>query len=175
MAGLKFSMKMEGLEEIRRALRKLPEELQAKELAHACRKGGAIIRDDAKPRVLPDLREPDKRRKPGTLRKAIRSTAGRRHGSVGSAFVYVRRLGKKAIAKFKAARRALGQRIKSSDNPDDPFYWSVLEFSSSSKKARPFLRPAFEAKKVAAAESIKDNLRKGIEKQAAKLAGKKRF
>lgn len=174
MAGLKTSVKIEGLDALRRALRMLPAEIQKNELAKATRKGAQVTQKAAKAKA-PTLQKPDPRRKAGTLKKAIRATAGKRMGSVGTAFVYIRMLSKKAIAKFKAGQRALGKRIKGSDNPDDPFYWGVLEFSSSSKKARPFMRPAFEQTKVDAANKIKDALREGIEKQAAKIAGRKLF
>lgn len=172
MAAPKMSMQMEGLEELRRALRMLPENVQKNVLASATQKGAIVIRDDARPRV-PVLQQADPRRKAGALRDAVRATRGKRNGSVGSAFVYVRMLTKKAIAKFKRGRAAAGLRVKGAANPDDPFYWRFVEFGTSKMAARPFLRPAFEAKKIDAAERIKDALREGIEKEAAKVAGRR--
>lgn len=166
-----FSIKIEGLDELRRALRLLPENIQKNQLAKATRQGAMVIRDEAKPRV-PILQQPDPRRKAGVLRNAVRSTAGRRNGSVGTAYVYVRTLTKRMIAKFKKAQAAKGLKIQGAANPNDPFYWRFIEFGTSKLAARPFLRPAFEAKKVQAAERIKAALRQGIETEAAKVAGR---
>ena len=146
--------------------------MQKNQLAKATQKGALLIRDDARPRV-PVLKEPDARRKAGALRDAVRATRGKRDGSIGSAYVYVRMLTKKAIAKFKRGQTAKGLRVQGASNPDDPFYWRFVEFGTSKMRAFPFLRPAFDAKKIEAAERIKDALRQGIETEAAKLAGKR--
>ena len=49
------------------------------------------------------------------------------------------------------------------------YYWRFLEFGTSKLSAKPFLRPAFEAKKDAAVDAIKAKLAEAIEKTAAKL------
>lgn len=172
MAGMHMTVKIEGLEELRRALRLLPANVQKNQLANATQKGALLMRDDARPRV-PVLAHADPRRKAGVLRNAVRATRGKRNGSVGSAFVYVRILTKKAIAKWKRAQGAAGKRVGGAANPSDPFYWRFVEFGTAKMAARPFLRPAFEATKIEAAERIKDALREGIEKEAARAAGRR--
>lgn len=172
--GIRTSMKIEGLEELRQALRRLPGEVvQAKALSAGLSAGARVIRDEARKNVLPDLqpregRPPDKRRTPGLVRRMLRATRGVARDWEVSAFVSVRRLSKKAISSWK---RKSGK--SSADNPLDPFYWSILEFGKTKRTARPFLRPAFDDKKEAAAMEVKNGLRQAVEKAAEKVRGRK--
>jgi HK97 gp10 family phage protein len=52
------------------------------------------------------------------------------------------------------------------------FYWHMVEFGTEKMPAQPFMRPAFEAKKVAVVEAFRDELGKAI--QRAIKRGKKR-
>ena len=163
--GIKISMKIEGLEELRKALRLLPEELQKKALGDAVAKGASVIRDEAK-RLAPVLKTPDERRTRGLLKRMIRSTRGKRNGSEAAAFVKVRRLVGKALGKAKAKTKKSGAEL-------DPFYWAFIEFGTSKRAARPFLRPAFDTKKESAAQQIKKALAEGLAKAAAKVHGRR--
>jgi HK97 gp10 family phage protein len=49
-----------------------------------------------------------------------------------------------------------------------PFWWRWIEFGKSGQSAQPFLRPAFEGKKTAAVEAMRDYLHKRIDKEAKK-------
>ena len=49
-SGVKTSVKIEGLDELRRALQQLPERLQANVLSKAVQKGALLIVADARPR-----------------------------------------------------------------------------------------------------------------------------
>ena len=167
-----MTVKMEGLNELRMALQRLPREIQAKVLPRAVSKGAQVIAKDAKARA-PELSAPDPRRTPGLLKRMIRATSGVRRGTEATAFVSVRRLSKAAISRFKKSLRAAGARVKGANNPNDPFYWRFLEFGTSKMAARPFLRPAFDSKKREAADRIIDVLREGIEAEAPKAGGKR--
>ena len=156
--GVKFSVEMKGLEQMRVALRELPKLVQQKVLEGAVAAGGKVIAKEAKQKVLVDT---------GLLRRNIRSTRGKRRDSEASAFVTVRRLTK---AKIRAYKKATGK--DASTNPLDPYYWRVLEFGKSTRTAHPFLRPAFNEKGKDAAEAIKEKLGAGIEEQAKKVAWK---
>lgn len=169
--GIRSSIKIEGLNELRRALRDLPGATQARVLANAVASGARVIRNDARDKA-PVLAAPAAHRVAGTVRDAIRATRGVRRGSEASAFVSVRRLSKKQVRKFKAAQAALGRKIAGAVNPADPFYWRFLEFGTAKMAARPFLRPAFDTRKEAAALQIKEALRAGIEREAQRLRGK---
>lgn len=148
-SGIRTSVKIEGLEALRRQLRQLPEELQKKALGDAVAKGANLIRDEARVRA-PFLT--------GMLKRSIRSTRSVRRGSEAAAFVGVRRLTKKTLRKlgFKG----------------DAFYWKFLEFGTSKQPAQPFLRPAFDSKKEKAVEVIKQVLADGIAKAVVKLGGR---
>ena len=54
-------------------------------------------------------------------------------------------------------------------NPDDPFYWRFVEFGTSKMAARPFLRPAFESRKFAAALAAREGLREALGEAVARL------
>lgn len=165
--GIRSSMKIEGLDALRRALRQLPDAVQKKVLAGAVAKGAKVIADDARSRA-PVLKTPDARRTPGLLRRMIRATRGKRNGSEAASFVSVRRLVGKALGKMKIKKGQTGAQL-------DPFYWAFQEFGSSGRPAQPFLRPAFDAKKEAAALEIKTALAEGIAREAAKAGGDKLF
>jgi HK97 gp10 family phage protein len=150
--GLKMSAKMEGANGLRLLLLRLPKELQTKTLSNAVAKGARVIAAQAKAMVRVDT---------GLVRRSIRSTRGKRRDTEASAFVSVRSLSKKKVAAFK---KETGK--KSGLNPNDPYYWKVLEFGKSSRTSHPFIRPAFEAKKHEAAKEIMDYLREGIERIA---------
>lgn len=158
--GIKFSMKIDGLDALRRRFRMLPEEVQKKELARAVSKGAAVIGKEARS-LAPVLQTPTPERTAGLLRRMVRWTSGVRRDSEASAFVTVRRPGGKALAKAKTQGKGSGQ--------VDPWYWRMVEFGTSKMAAIPFMRPAFESKKQQAAEVIKKELAEGVERQANAL------
>lgn len=123
-ANSEITVQVNGLAELRAQLMALPDKLRRQALRNALAAGARLVRDDARQRA-PVLREPDPRRKPGTVRNAIRvrtSKQARREGNVG-VFVNVKPLTKGQIADFKRANGKGGGK-----NPDDPFYWRWLEF-----------------------------------------------
>lgn len=153
--GAAGSIKIEGLESLRKALRELPDKIQSRVLSGAVASGARVVLKEARARVRVDT---------GLLRRMLRATRGKRNGSEAAAFVTVRRLSKKKIAEYK---RNTGK--AAATNAMDPFYWSILEFGKSTRTAHPFIRPAFNATKKDAAEAIKKALQAGIEKEAKKL------
>lgn len=163
-SGIRSSVHIEGLDQLRKNLRALPEQLQKKALGDAVAKGAHVIKTEAAARA-PVLATQTPYRIPGVLRRMIRSTRGIRRDSEASAFVLVRKQTRKALAKFKQRTRGQARAV----NPQDAWYWRFLEFGTSKMAARPFLRPAFDTKKEDAARTIKDALREGIEAAAKKL------
>lgn len=163
-SGLHSSMRIEGLSQVLAAMRRLPVELQEKAMGEAVAKGAMVIAKEMQDTV-PVLQEPNERRVAGLLRRMIKATRGVRRDFEASAFVAIRRLSKRAYAKLRqtAAEALL-----------DPYYWRVLEFSTG-KRSRPFVRKSFDAKKAQAAVTIGQELWKGVERAAAKLAGARRF
>lgn len=128
-----FTVKVNGLAELRAALLELSPKLRRRALRNALAAGGRVFRDQAR-RLAPVLAAPIVRqgrviRQPGTLRKALTvrtSKIARRAGDVG-VFVNVR--------PAKGAARG-------AKSPTDPFYWRFVEFGTKNMSARPFLRPA---------------------------------
>lgn len=128
-------IKVEGLDELKRALRDLPLNLRKRALRDALAAGARIVRDRAR-RETPVLSGSDPAvqkgyRRPGTLRRAIvvrTSRVARQAGNVG-VFVNVRparnaviRGGKVLRAKEKGAR-----------SPVDPYYWRWVEFGRQAR------------------------------------------
>ncbi|HXF67675.1 MAG TPA: HK97-gp10 family putative phage morphogenesis protein [Burkholderiales bacterium] len=157
-----LTVEVRGLRELRNALLALPRRIARPLLNRSLMVGGRLIRDEARARV-PLLRVPDRRRVRGALRRAIHAGVARPQGHAASVWVRVRPLTRGQIAAFKRRAGAGAQ------NPLDPFYWRWLEFGTSKMAARPFLRPAFEAKKEQAARAIIADLRPRILAEAEKL------
>lgn len=166
-----MAVEVQGLKELADALRALPTELASKSggpLAKGLRAAGYVIRDDAKRRA-PVLAEPAKYRKAGTLKNAIKVRRDRIQapGAVETFEVYVQ--------KAKGGKRG-------TYSPDDPYYWRFVEFGTGERHkksgassgrviARPFLRPAFEAKKEEALRTFEAELAKAIDKANRKVLG----
>lgn len=137
-----------GLQELREAMLQLPKRLDRRVLNAALLAGARIIAKDAEGRA-PVLQEPDPRRRPGTVRRNIRARPVRPFaGRDATVMVSVRELNARQIANFKKRFLVHNSRAaRSANNPNDPFYWRFLEFGTSKMPARPFLRPAFAARR----------------------------
>lgn len=155
-----LSVKVTGLKELGQALENLGRKTKNKLGAKAMRKGGAIIRDQARANA-PMLKEKVPHRKRGTLKKAIlASTKVNKSGNVRTK-IYVRKLKEGKIEEFKAKSGKSGAK-----NPNDPYYWRFVEFGTSKMPAQPFLQPAFSAKKEQAAREVITTLRNDILQEA---------
>jgi len=51
----------------------------------------------------------------------------------------------------------------------DAWYWRFVEFGTVKMSAKPFLRPAFEGKKMEAVDAIKQRLAERVERAAQEL------
>lgn len=153
-----------GLEELKKTFLALPAELGEKVVRGGLRAAAKPIRDEARENA-PVLKDPDPRRKPGTVQKNIitRKSKQQKYG----VYVGVKALKARQIVAFKKKHG------KSANNPDDPFYWIFSEFGTSKMPAAPFLRPAFESKKYEALDRFEDYTKKRVVKEAEKLAKEK--
>jgi HK97 gp10 family phage protein len=160
-------IKIEGLAELNRALQALPGKLENRTLTSALYAGAKIIRDDAKERTPVDT---------GFLKNQIIMWRVKKseHQYADQVQVGVRlkaRFNKKTKS-LRASdvtirrRRLRNGQIVEKKYP--AFYWRFLEFGTSKMQARPFLRPAFEAKKEQAANRIKERLRQTLDEIANK-------
>lgn len=155
------TIRIEGLAALGRTLAQLPARLEQKIIMGALRAAGQVIRKDAMARV-PILSKPDPRRRPGTVKRniVVRKTQFKKN----SVYVGVASISKKKLAAYKAGGK------KAANNPNDPYYWIFLEYGTSKMAARPFLRPAFEAKKYDAVKAFEQYLRKRLGEEVQKLA-----
>jgi HK97 gp10 family phage protein len=143
-----------GFRELEQNLKMLGEEMREKGVKRMMSQAAVPMRDDATTRA-PVLLKPDPRRRPGTLRNAISIWRKRKTPHAVTYYVGVRRLSGKKVSAFK---RSTGR--EASENPDDPFYFHMVERGTSKMRAQPFLRPAFESKKL---ESVRVALETGRE------------
>jgi HK97 gp10 family phage protein len=134
-----FQVRLEGVEDLKRALADLTDKLKKRVLVNALRAAARVIQREAKA-AAPVLQMPTKYRKSGTVRDRIRvrvSKFARQAGDVG-VFLSVKPI------RGKAETTKLGRR--SARNPNDPYYWRFLEFGTVKMAARPFLSPAASRK-----------------------------
>ena len=151
---MRVGVEVKGLRELNAALLELPRQMSKRVLDAALKAGGEVIAKDASRRA-PVLQEPDPRRRPGTVRDAVKVTSRRdTEGHSALAVVKPKRLTAKQVRFFKLLTGRKG-----ADNPMDPFYWWFIEFGTRFQAARPFLRPAFEAQKHNALRAIHERLR----------------
>jgi HK97 gp10 family phage protein len=174
---------VDGLSELKKALQQLPKNIAKNVLRGAVNAGAVVIRDEAKLRapVMPEA-APD-HQPPGTLRRAIIvKQIPEKSGATQQTYYVTVRQGK----------RYRGQGAKGNKS-QDAFYAKWVEFGhyyvppkpkgASWKKHRdmtkgnagakwvppkPFLRPAFEAKKRDAVAAIKAYLEKRIPQEVEK-------
>lgn len=157
-----LSVKVTGLKELKQRLSTLERKAKNRIAVKAMRRGGVIIRDQARENA-PLLKEKVPHRKRGTLRKSIVTrTKLQKDGSVRTV-IFVRTLKNSKILEFKSKTGKSG-----AYNPNDPFYWRFLEFGTSKMPAQPFLQPAFSSKKEKALQEIISTLRDEISKEAKK-------
>lgn len=160
------STEVTGLKELNEALKQLPENIAKNVLRGATGAGAAVIRKDAVARApfyIPasvmwggDGGMAKNHPPPGTLKKSIYQVRRRELSTLVQQVFAV------------AVRTGKGQRDKAGRSVD-AYYWRFVEFGTSKMAARPFLRPAFEAKKLAAIDAIKDYLAQRIPREVDKL------
>jgi len=142
------TVKLEGLDDLNRAIKDLVGDLRRKVVR-------AALRDAAKPiqraavAAAPVLKKPHPYRLPGTLKRSILVKASKRfNGAGGEIGVYV------AVRK----RKGLGGKA-SARNPFDPFYWRFQEFGTAKQQEKPFMKPAFQANANNAIKIFQDRIR----------------
>ncbi len=148
MAADGVTVKIAGIDDMKRALQALPEKLRKKALLKPLKAAMKVVLDAARA-AAPVLQEPVPYRTPGLLKKRLTvrtSKVARQEGNVG-VFVNIRPA---AGAKFKTVGKVAGVkvRIKKKDSQRgatskvDPYYWRFVEFGTRKMGARPFLTPA---------------------------------
>lgn len=132
MAG-DFQVKVDGVEDVKIALRDLVPKLRKRALLNALRAGARVFRDEAR-RLTPVVAVPVRRkgqliRQPGTVRKAISVRTSKQARRAGDLGVYVN------VRPAKGGKRG-------KYSPSDPFYWRWLEFGARGKPGAQMLQRA---------------------------------
>lgn len=152
------NVRIDGLKELQDALKKLPEKIARNGLRTAVYAGAKTIRDEAKVRA-PVYTGPvsEGHPPPGTLaRSIIMKQIPEESGMYRQTFYVTVRQGKKYRKQGKKGNLS-----------QDAFYWRFVELGTAKMSAHPFIRPAFESKKMEAVEAIKTRLAERIEEEAA--------
>lgn len=173
MAG-EFKLTMNGVQGLRDELAKLAPELRRGPARRALKAGAAPVLAAAiaaTPILFADIyRKGHLIRSRGTLRRALRIRSSKdtnKTGDVG-VFVNIKPLVKGAIADFKVATDRRG-----ADNPNDPFYWRWVNFSTKrNKNPARFLQKGGDVLVSSSLPVITDSLRRYFERLNAKKAAK---
>lgn len=176
--------RVDGLRELEANLKVLREQFGVRTggvIIRGLRAGAKLIRDDAKrrvtrvpsgfgPKFISRGRGKRKRQVAATsanLAAMIRSnivehaipTASRIAGGKPTVIVRVRNRGYSRV----------NGKIRFNQPGSSPGFWWWVEFGTSKTSAKPFMRPAFEAQKVAAVEAMKQHVMDEIDKLFGKF------
>ena len=157
------SQNIAGLKELQSALKELPDRIAKNVLRGSVGAGAAVIKKETVSRA-PEYTGPVSKGHPppGTLKRAVYQKQIRELSSLFKQTFYV------GVRRGKEFQK----QGKKGNLSQDAYYASMVEFGTSKMAARPFMRPAFEAKKEAAVTAIRDYLAKRIPEEAAKLQNK---
>ena len=154
------SVQVQGLDQLAKALRELPQRVARNGLRAAVYAGAKVIRDEAKLQapVATGAMGPNQP-PPGTLKRSvIMKQIPELSGAQKQTFFVTVRQGKKYRKQGKKGNLS-----------QDAWYWRFVEFGTVKMPARPFLRPAFDMKKHEAVTAIKTRLAQRIEQAAQEL------
>ena len=153
-------VKVEGLTELAKALRELPDRVAKNGLRVSVYAGAKVIRDEARlraPKATESLgpNQPP----PGTLKRSvIMKHIPELSSLTRQTFFVTVRHGKKYRKQGKKGNLS-----------QDAWYWRFVEFGTRKMRARPFLRPALEAKRRDAVQAMKERLAERLELEAKNL------
>lgn len=136
------TFEVEGLKELQEKLRALGPKVARNALRSAVNAGAQVVRKEVQARAPIDT---------GTLRRAIYIKQIR---ELSNEFQQTFYIGVRRGKKYQKKKM-------------DAWYAMMVEFGTSKMPAKPYIRPAFESKKVEAAARIKEKLMERIEKMAA--------
>ncbi len=157
---------IQGLDGLLRSLREAPTAIQGRAVQAGMRKGGNVIRDDAR------LRAP---KESGFMASQIvtrrANSRSRQRAGVGQGGEYftvgVKTGRRRKYANTKRNRRR-GRVGRVYEEAGWAYYWRFVEFGTKKMRASPFLTPAGEAKGPEAAQVIINETWAALDKQLKK-------
>ena len=154
------TVRIEGLAQLDRALRELPQRIANRGLRASVYAGAKVIRDEARARAPKAAQSlGPKQPPPGTLKRAVIMKHVRELSGGGRQTFYV-------LVRHGKQYRKQGKRGQLSQ---DAWYWRFLEFGTRHMVARPFLRPALASRRQEALQAIRQRLAQRIEIDARAL------
>ncbi|NCV88474.1 MAG: HK97 gp10 family phage protein [Oxalobacteraceae bacterium] len=154
---------IEGLAQLDRALRELPQRIANRGLRASVYAGAKVIRDEARSRAPKAAQSlGPKQPPPGTLKRSVMMKHIRELSGSGRQTFYV-------LVRQGRKYRNQGRRGNLSQ---DAWYWRFVEFGTRKMRARPFLRPALEFRRREAVDAIKERLLQLIEIEANAFNGR---
>ena len=154
---------IDGLAEIARKLKLLPQRIGMNAMRRALRKGANVIRDAARQNAK---RIDDQSTSEQIVKNITVQGGGRkREKREGGPMIRVGVLGgARDMSKYGELKGA------GSGNPGgDTWYWRLLEFGTSRSRAQPFMRPAMDDKAQAAFDAAAAAAIKETDRELAKL------
>lgn len=159
-------VKIDGLDGLLRSLREAPKAIQGRAVQAGMRKGGNVIRDDARRRAP---KESGFMASQIVTRRA--NSRSRQRAGVGQGGEYftvgVKTGRRRKYANTKRNRRR-GRVGRVYEEAGWAYYWRFVEFGTKKMRASPFLTPAGEAKGPEAAQVIINETWAALEKQLKK-------
>lgn len=157
---------IQGLDGLLRSLREAPKAIQGRAVQAGMRKGGNVIRDDARRRAP---------KATGFMASQIvtrrANSKSRQRAGVGRSGEYFT-VGVKTGRRRKYANTKRNQRHgrtgKTYVDRGWAYYWRFVEFGTKNMRASPFLTPAGEAKGPEAAQVVIDETWAALDKQLKK-------
>jgi len=157
---------IQGLDGLLRSLREAPKAIQGRAVQAGMRKGGNVIRDDARRRAP---------KATGFMASQIvtrrANSKSRQRAGVGRGGEYftvgVKTGRRRTYANTKRNRRR-GRVGKVYEESGWAYYWRFVEFGTKNMRASPFLTPAGETKGPEAAQVIIDETWAALDKQLKK-------
>ena len=153
-------VRVEGLDELAKALKELPKRLARNGLRASVYAGAKVIRDEARLKAPVATRQLGANQQPpGTLKRSIiMKQIPEQSDAQKQVFFVAVRHGKKYRNQGKKGNLS-----------QDAYYAHFVEFGTVKMSPQPFMRPAFEGKKNEAVDAIKDKLAERIEANAQDL------
>ena len=168
-----ITVRLEGVDELKRALADAAAKVRTKAVRGALREAGKAIQQQAKTNA-PILKAPARNRRPGTIKRNITVRPSKFARKGGNEGVYV------SVRPLRGSRqKKLGR--AGANNPNDPFYWLFQEFGWQPRapkkgpraprvEGRYFMTAAAQAKGQEAIARFMSSAIQQIEKLNAKAA-----
>lgn len=157
---------IQGLDGLLRSLREAPKAIQGRAVQAGMRKGGNVIRDDARRRAPKATGFMASQIVTRRANSKSRQRAGAGRG--GEYFTVGVKTGRRRKYANTKRNRRRGRVGKVYEESGWAYYWRFVEFGTKNMRASPFLTPAGETKGPEAAQMIIDETWAELDKQLKK-------